>query len=850
MRLNFIYVWALTLLLVSAHSTWAADNPILRFPDVHGDTVVFVYGEDIWSAPVEGGTATRLTIHDGRERHPNFSPDGQLIAFTGEYGGNADIYVMNRYGGQITRVTYHPGNDQVVGWHPVKNKILFSSRRHSYSRFSHLFLISPDGTGLEELILNEASQGSFSPDGKQIAYNKVAREHRAWKRYKGGLAQEVYVYNFETNQEKNISNFIGTDRLPMWLGDKIYFSSDRDRFLNIYAYEPASEKITQLTHHHEYDIRRPNMGDQRIVYELGGALWLLDVTNGKNHKIDIQIKTDVPEVRPDLINVKDYIQGFDCSPDGKRALIVARGEVFTVPQKNGPTRNLTGSSGIREQDAVWSPDGKTIAYLGDKSGELEIYLVDPRAQKEPRQLTTHQNGYRHTLRWSPDSKKIAFTDQTLRCYVLDVETGKISVVDKAEYEHIDVSLKLKPIYDFTWSPDSRYLAYSKMNADLVYQLYIYELQANKTHHVGNGLFNDFQPAFSQDGRRLFFVSMRRFEPVFCDFEWEMVYKKSSGVYCLTLQSEDKPFLPFESDEELQEDPKDEKVNPVKIDFDDLYQRIEALPLSQGNYRNLTAGKNTLFYLNKETGDFNRFEFREMGARDLYAFDFKNRKEQKVIENIDGYKLSANSSHIVYRQGNNIGLIPADARNNSGNNLNLSNLKMWLDPRAEWDQIFHEAWRMHRDFFYDSNMHGLDWKAVGDKYASLLSRASCRQDLNYILGELVGELNTSHTYVYGGDIRRRAPKINIGMLGVDWEIDPVAKRYRLKKIYRVADWTRGIFPPLNQVGAKVKEGDYLLKVNGREVTTANNIYSYFQDLAGEQVTLSVNSAPSCEGAKKW
>ena len=839
----------------------AKGKALMRFPDIHKTKVVFVHGEDIWTVPADGGVATRLTIHDGQERFPKFSPDGKKIAFTGEYDGNSDVYVMNVHGGNITRVTFHPGYDEVVGWHPTRNKILFSSSRHSYSRFTRLFLISPDGSNLEELILNEAAAGSFSPDGKKIAYNKVTRENRTWKRYQGGLAQEIYVYDFCTNEEKNISNFRGTDRIPMWIGDKIYFSSDRDRVLNIYVFDSKTGKIDPLTNHQKYDVRRPSKGGNKIVYELGGEIWMVDVTTKQNIKIPVEIKTDMPEVRPYFKKVKNSITEIDCSPAGERALIVARGEVFSVPKKDGPTRNLTKNCGARDKNATWSPDGKQVAFLSDKDGEYNIYIVDSKGKKSPVKLTDFKDGFRHTLRWSPDSKKIAFADQTLSCYYLDIASRKITKVDEAEYENVDVSLEVKAIYDFAWSPDSRFIAYSKMDSDLVTKVYIYSLESKKKQCVSNGIFNDFNPVFSKDGKHLFFVSNRRFDPTFCDFEWEMVYKKVAGVYSLTLKKDGEPLLPFKSDEvEIKEEQvKNKKKNKkedspqknlVTIDFEGLADRIEHLPLKRGNYRNLTVNESSLFYLNKDEGDFNRFEYRAVGARDLFAFSFKDRKESTVIKGINGYKLSADGSKIVYKKGNDVGIIDASAKNSDGNSLNLSGLKMWFDPIAEWKQIFNEAWRMERDFYYEPKMHGLDWDAMKTKYGQLLPYASCRQDVQFIIGELIGELNTSHTYIFGGDVKRDASRVNIGLLGANWKIDRANNRYQFKKIYRVPDWSRQVIPPLSKPGIRVKEGDYLLKVNGIDVTADKNIYSYFQGLAGEQITILVSDKPGMAGAREF
>jgi len=835
--------------------TVSGQGPLLRFPDIHDNNVVFVYGEDIWIASEKGGVATRLTIHDGEERHPKFSPDGSSIAFTGYYDGNPDVYVMNVYGGEITRVTFHPYTDEVIGWHPVKNKIIFKSFRHSYNRFFRLFMISPDGTGLEEIILNEAAQGSFSPDGKKIAYNHVSRENRTWKRYVGGTAQEVYLYDFETNTRKNLTNYKGTDRIPMWIGDKIYFSSDRDRVLNIYSCDPESGKIEQITRHTEYDIRRPSMGGDKIVYELGGKLMVLDVTTKETKQIQVKILTDAPEVRPYLKKVDGYISGVDCSPSGERALIVARGEVFTVPAKKGPTRNLTQSSGARDKDAAWSPDGKYIAYLSDKSGEYEICLIDPFGKKDAIQLTNHKDGYRHTLRWSPNSKMIAFTDHTLTCYILNIETKKITTVDKAQFENIDVSLYNKPINDFKWSPDSRYITYSLMNKDLVYQVYIYSLDNNKVHCVSNGLYNDFNPVFSTDGNYLFFISNRRFSPTFCDFEWEMVYKNTSGIYYLTLRKDIETLLPYYCDEATVEgldkkEGKSEKPSGEHIDFDGISGRVEALPLASGNYRNLAINDSKIYYQNKEDGDFNKFEFRAVGPMTLYSYCLKGKNESTVIENISNYKLSSDGSKIVYSKGDGVGIICSGSTDSEGGGIRLSGLKMWFNPKEEWKQIFNEAWRFERDYYYDPNMHGIDWDAMKIKYGKLIEFASCRQDVVFIIGELIGELNTSHTYVYGGDKKRtNSHNVNVGMLGADYMVDTKANRYQFKKIYRVPDWTDGIYSPLNKPGMNVKEGEYLLQVNGIDIFADKNIYSYFQDLGGKQVTLLINDKPTKEGARE-
>jgi tricorn protease len=839
------------------------EKPLLRFPDIHGDTVVFVYGEDIWSAPVSGGIAQRLTIHDGQERFPRFSPDGNWIAFTAQYDGNQDVYVMGLHGGDIQRVTYHPAADDVVGWHPLSGKILFRSSRRAYSRFERLYLIAPDGTGLEELPLHEAAAGSYSPDAKQIAYNRVGREDRTWKRYRGGLAQDIWLYDFATQKDQQLTEFDGTDRTPMWIGDRVYFSSDRSRQLNLFSINPADGKVQQHTFHDRYDVRRPSMGGERIVYEMGGEIWVLDVATGETRAIPIKIETDSPERRSYIKDVSGDITQVACSPSGKRALIVARGEIFTVPREHGPSRNLTRSSGAREKDAVWSPDGTRIAYISDTSGECEIYIMDPLGRDEPIRLTTHTSGYRHSLKWSPDGRKIAFADQTLRCYYVDIETKQVVEVDRSPVEPVDVGIDLKPIHDFVWSPDSRFLAYSRIDADQVSRIYIYCLEEKEIHRVSGDLFNDFEPVFSADGKHLFFISNRRFSPTYCDFEWEMVYKKVAGIYAVALQRDGESVLPLRSDEEnaaeadaadkqsaQQEAEGDQKNgNVTVIDFEGLADRTEALPVPRGNYRQLAANQDRLFFLNADSGDFNRFEFRAVPSMDLNAFSFRDRKVETVLEGIQTYDLSSDGAHIAYRKGSQVGIIDAKAKDSNGDSVSLKGLKMHYDPVAEWQQIFHEAWRIERDFYYDPNMHGIDWEDVKQKYSCFVPHASCRQDLRFIIGEMIGELNTSHTYVYGGDQRRKTESVSVGMLGADWTLDSAAGRYRIEKIYGVADWTRDVIPPLRKPGLNIQPGTYLLQVNGTDVTTDKNLYSYFQDLAGEQVRLLINTTPAQGGARE-
>ena len=849
---------AALLFIGSTFSSWAqTDPPMMRYPDIHENQVVFVSGGDIWMASTEPESkARRLTIHDGEERHPNFSPDGSHIAFTGEYDGNADVYVMNTEGGNITRLTFHPGFDEVIGWHPTQEKILFSARRSTGTGIptTRLYTIGLGDKHAEPLILAEAARGSFSPNGKQIAFNKTAREDRTWKRYQGGRAQEVYLYDLEENKEQQLTDFEGTDRLPMWLGEKIYFASDRGGHLNLFSINPstAASKPEQLTNHQRYDARRLNAGPNKLVYEHAGDIWYYDTRNGQNEKIDIRVGPDAPEARPRLVNVREHITGVGISPRGERALVEARGEIFTVPKEHGPIHNLTRSSGAHDKDPAWSPDGKKVAYLSDASGEYEIHIIDAQGEKSSVQLTDHQQGYRHTLRWSPDGSKIAFTDQKLTLYYLDVQSREITQVDKAEYESVDVPIDEKPISDFRWSPDSRFLTYSKMTEKQVFQIFIYSLEEGKAHNVSQSLFFDFHPVFTRDGNHLLFVSNRTFNPTFGDFEWEMVYKDVAKIYSLTLEKDGEPFLPFRNNKAMDQDAASaQKGNGsrVEIDLEGISGRVEELPLPAGNYRYLSVNDQSLFYLNKDKGDFNRFEFREVGSMDLHAFDFDKRSSRQIIASINQYRLSEDGSHIAYKKGSSAGILSSNATDSQGNELDLSNLEMQLDPRKEWKQIFHEAWRMERDFYYEPGMHGADWDQMRGKYGQLLPRATSREDVGYLIGELIGELNTSHTYVFGGERERQAESVDVGMLGADYQLDEASNRYRFSRILRKPNWSRAVMAPLDRPGMDIVEGDYLLAVNGQEVTGDHNIFSYFQGLAGEQVRLTIHDEPSMEGARE-
>ena len=853
-----------TLIVLASGVAADAPRPLLRFPDIHGDTVAFVHAEDIWTAPAAGGPALRLTDDEGEDRHPRFSPDGSMLAYTSEAGGNVDVWVMHSDGSDPRRLTFHPGNDEVIGWHPTTNKVLFRSNRLSWSRFDRLFLISPDGSGLEVLPLHEAGRGAFSPDGQKIVYNRIAREDRTWKRYRGGMAQDLWLYDFSTGADRQLTTFEGTDRLPLWVGDQLYFASDREHTLNLFTYGLENGTIEKATDHTIWDARRPETDGRRIVYEQGGDLQLFDPSTGENRRLDITIAAPARETRPYRREVAKDITDISIAPEGGRALISARGEIFSVPQEHGATRNLSNTPGAREKNASWSPDGKMIAWVSDADGESDIWITAAGGHGTARRLTDLGPGYRHTLRWSPDSEKIAFADQTLSFHILDIDSKAVTTIDRSEREPMDIGLEKKPISDYSWSPDGRFLAYSKIGLDMVSRVWIHDLDTGESHDVSDGRFNDFGPVFAPDGRHLLFISNRHFRPTLGDFEWEMVYKDLAGIYALTLQADDQALLPLLSDEvasvgadKIPSRTKNEKTESVTvgIDWDGLAHRLEALPLEAGNYRHLSAIENKILYLNGSDGDFNPFEFRALAPQELAAFDLSDREESTLVKKVDGYRVAADGRHLVWRRGAKTGIKKVGSsgprfaamaeKKEKTDTLDLERLVVTIDPRAEWAQVYDEAWRLERDFYYDPGMNGLDWPAVGQQYRALVKRATCAQDMRYILGELIGELSTSHTYASSGARRLKADRVNVGMLGADFS--PDKDHWKITKIYDVADWNREILPPLTRPGIKAGEGLYLMAVNGDMVTTHQEPYAWFQGLAGVPTRLTLNNSPSFEGA---
>ena len=852
----------------------------MRQPDISAERIVFAYAGDLWTVPRAGGTAVRLTSDDGTERFPKFSPDGATIAFTAEYDGNVDAFTVPTMGGEPTRLTWHPGNDQVAEWYPDGKSILLRGFRASFiQRFDRFFRI-PAAGGFEELLaLPTAGYASFSGDAGEIAFIAPSYDNRTWKRYKGGNAPEIWTYNFAKNTSEKITQWEGADEWPMWHNRTIYYVSDRGgRIANIWAYDLDKKTHKQVTEFKEYDVKWPSIGGDSIVFENGGYLYVMEVPSGKSTKIQVLVPDDKPAARASYRNVSRFIGGVDLSPSAKRAVFEARGDIFTVPAEKGDVRNLTRSPGSRERDPAWSPDGKWIAYLSDVSGEYQVHVIGADGKTPDRQVTKEGSTFRYTPRWSPDSQKLAFSDKTMSLYWCDVSNGKLTKIDQGTDGEV---------FDYQWSADSRWIVWSRPSSTGFNRLMLYSTETGKTTAVTDGMTDDNSPSFDPEGKYLYFISRRTLNPVFGGFELNMHFSATDKIYAVSLRKDVTSPVAPESDEETGEEKKDEKKDgkaddkkddgkkddgkkddakgddksadksddkkgekkddkkdaPAKleIDLDGIGARIAELSVPTGRYAVLTAFKGKILFLKLEDP---RFDDDGGGPQaSLQMFDFKDRKVKTIVSSVAPfYANSKDGGKILYRSRDTFGIIDAAENKKVGDGkIESGSLMATVDPRLEWLQMYNEAWRLERDFYYDPAMGGLNWKAVGERYRQLVPYVAHRADLNYILGELQGELSTSHAYVGGGD----APQVSrtgVGLLGADFELDQKSGLYRFKKIYRERDWNSATVAPLGEPGIDVREGDYLLSVNEQPLRAPQNLYSAFIGTDGKQTRITVGTTP--------
>jgi len=861
---NFISLLLLLLLGWTFSPAFAAtpqnsDKLLSRFPTLYNNSIVFEAAGNLWRVDRQGGIASRLTTDGGYDMMPRFSPDGQTVAFTGTYDGNVDIYTIPAKGGIVTRLTYHSDvarkvptrwgpNNMVVSWTPDGKNIVFLSRRNTWnSWFGQLFEVSRIGGLPQQLPLPKGGVVSYNPDGSKIAYNRIFRNFRTWKRYTGGLAQNIWIYDLKTHNIRQVTKWKGTDTYPMWYKNIIYFASDRgvNRRLNIWSYNTGTKAFKQITHFKNYDVDWPSLGNNGIVFQNGGSLYVLDLPSENLNKIKVSVPNDGVRARKRWVNVNKMIRSFDIAPNGKRALFDARGDVFTVPAKHGAIRNITNSSKAQEQYASWSPDGKWIAYLTDGTGENELAIRPSSGSGKEEILTHFKTGYFLNPVWAPGSDKIAFADNLHRLWYLTIKDKKTFRIDQDT---------LSPIRDYHWSPDGKWIAYSKINKSGLPQIYFYNIDNKNVTKVSTGMYADRDPVFASDGKYLYFVSARHENPTFSETEFNVATLKMTGIYVATLQKNEKsPFAP-QSDEGIPKVNKKKKTpptswkpgakSPITINIDGLMERAVPLPIKPDDYDNIQAAAGNIFY---QTELLQTIEgpLPGSGNATVKVFNLKKKKETTLVKNyVRAYVLSANGSTILYIQKGKFFLIPSKISHKKGTaNLNLANMKALINPQAEWAEMYHESWRLYRDFFYNTKMNEVNWKEIGKKYARLLPQLGSRQDLNYLIGEMIGELENSHTYVWGGDDDYQG-KINpTGLLGVNFGLNKASGRYYFKKIFQGDNTRKGYRSPLTEPGVNAKEGDYLLAVNGQSLKAPVNPYSLFVNTVGKQVTLTLANTPS-------
>lgn len=831
------------------------DARLFQYPDVSKTHISFTYAGDVWIVSKEGGTAFRLTTAKGTEGFAKFSPDGSQLAFSGNYDGNVDLYVIQALGGLPKRITSHGMSDRIVDWFPDGKNLLFASSRESgKQRFGQFYRVSKDGGLPEKLPLPYAEFGSVSPDGKKIAFTTRTRMFRTWKRYLGGMAADIYIFDLEKKTSENILNNPANDEIPMWKENKIYFLSDRDKNqrYNIWVYDLTTKQNRQLTLFDKFDVHFPSIGENEIVFEAGGLLYLLDLSTEKIREVKVNVVTDGATLLTQNENVEKLIQNFSILYNGSRALFEARGEIFSVPAENGAVINLTQSSGSAERYPAWSPNGKYVAYFSDKNGEYQLTIRDIENPSSEKILTSFEDGFRYKIYWSPDSKKLAFIDQTMTVYYYDMDKGKSIKVDKQRWMY-EGNLQN---FSVSWSSDSRYIAYEKELESRFSAIAIYDTKEDKIHQVTTGYYSDSSPVFDPDGKYLYFLTNRNFNPVYSDFDNTWIYPNSTQIAAVTLLKETlSPLFPkndsiaVKKDEESKGDDKNSdekkdskkdepKVKEVKIDFDGFEERAVILPPSAGNFGKIaTVSGKLIFHRVPNSGSADK-------KKPVMFYDLDKREEKTIVDDADAYQISADGKKILIAKQNSFSIVDVAADQKLDKKLPTNQLEMTVVPKEEWKQIFNDVWRLERDFFYDKNMHGVDWKEMKKRYGALIENAVTRSDVNFIIGELIAELNASHTYRGGGDEETPLQRA-VGYLGIDWELSNDA--YRIKRIVNGAAWDTEVRSPLLASGLKVKEGDYILAVNGVKIDVTKDPWSAFEGLADKTVELTINNKPSTDGA---
>jgi tricorn protease len=868
-------MFILVVLLSGPLPALSADTPLLaQRPAINRTHVVFFFAGDLWRVSREGGAAQRLTVGPGVETSPVFSPDGSLIAFTGEYDGNVDVFVIPAKGGEPQRLTWHPSPDVVLGWTPDGKEILFTSRRTAFSRFSELFTVSLEGGLPKKLPLPMGFEGSFSPDGKSIAYVPLSRAFRVWKRYRGGLATPIWIADLADSSIEKIPRTDSNDFNPMWIGDKVYFLSDREGPVTLFFYDVNTKKVTRILKNDGLDLKSASAGPGAIVYEQFGSLHILDLASAKAQRLQVTVSGDMMGVRDKFINVGNRLSSPSLSPNAVRAVFQARGEIISVPAEKGDYRNLTNTPGVMERYPSWSPDGENIAYFSDELGEYMLHIRDQKGTRELMRIVLDENpSFYYLPRWSPDSQKIAYVDCHLTLWYVDLDKKKPVKVDKDRFW--GGTGDLVP----SWSPDSKWLAYAKRLPNYLGAVFLYSLESGKSTQITDGMSDARMPVFDAGGKYLYFTastdSGASLQP-----DIHSIFRPVTRTAYLTVLSkvDPSPFAP-ESDEEkpaekpekpaekpekkskkkkpVPPDKKSSKDVEVKIDLDGILQRILAVPLPARTYVDLQTGSEGVILAVESVPPLPGQFF--SAGNTVHRYDLTARKSDVVVSGIRAFEMARNGKKYLYSQRGRwfIGTLkpmpppgvpspPPSVARPSGKALATQNIEIKVKPREEWRQMYREIWRIEREFFYDPNLHGLDLEMAQKKYAPYVEVVASRQDLNYLFAEMLGEMTVGHLGVGGGDIPR-ADRISTGLLGADYTIEN--GRYRFARIYSGENWNPQFQAPLTQPGVNVKKGEYLLAVDGQELQGTDNIYRYFEAKSGKQVVLTVGPHPKLEGTRE-
>jgi tricorn protease len=887
------FLFAIPLLVSAAYAQ--SDPPLLlRFPTVSKTQIVFNYGEDLWIVSREGGDARRLTSGVGVETVPRFSPDGTLIAFTGEYDGNRDVYVIAATGGVPRRLTFHPADEYVLGWTPDGKNILFNSWGSSFRHFEdQLYTVPVDGGFPTKLPLPIAEDSSFSPDGTHLAYVPHLQWEAAWKRYHGGQTTPIWIADLKDSSIVKVPRDNSNDQAPMWVGDTIYFLSDRTGPVSLFAYDSKSKQVSEVLHSDGFDFKSASAASDAIVIEQFGAIKLYDLNTHQAKNVTIRVRGDLDAVRPHFAKVEPKrIQNFSISPTGARAVFEAWGEIFTVPTDKGDIRNLTHSPAVADRDPAWSPDGKSIAYFSDESGEYELCIRGQNGLGEVRHINLgNLPSFFYSPTWSPDSKKIAYSDKRLNLWYVDLDNPQPKLVDTDYFGGFGPTQ-----LNQTWAPDNKWIAYTRQLPSGLHAVFVYSLEQGKTSQITDGMSDALYPAFDKNGKYLYFtastdtalstagldmssdehrVSRSAYVAVLGQYSLSPLAPESDEEKAGAAEKEKSADKEKEKDKDTEKDKdkskaddktasakdkdkdkdkdskddkgkenKDKKDEPVvvKIDLEGIGQRILALPIPAKNYSNLLAGKSGILFLAEAPSVVSEEEQQNL-SQTIQKFDLSKRKVDKWIDDVNDYTVSFDGEKILYRKGEAWATASADEAPSAGGPpkpglgpLKLDGWEVYVEPRAMWKQIYNETWRIERDFFYDPHYHGLDLDKVKKKYEPYLDGIASRGELTYLFEECLGEMTVGHMFVGGGETPE-PKKVKGGLLGADYSLE--RGLYRIAKVYDGENWNPGLQAPLTQPGVRVKAGDYILAVNGRELHSTDNIYSFFEETAGRQVVLKIS-----------